>query len=193
MMLKLRTELFQREPLRIVHKDHAVRIAHRDAGHRVFLVGDCDGLRHNALRVEACHGDTLPLEHGNAHVHSDRRHRTILHNDARHHRPRQRLDGELFLRHVSLFVEPARKTADAVSAHLRLRPIGVELAHPHIRRLRGARRHQAVRTDAEMTVAHLACKDSEVHRFMIEKIHDHEIIAAALPFAEFHKVPFIVV
>ena len=106
-MLKLGTELFQRKAVCIIHKDHAVRVAHRDTGHRVFLARDHDGLCHNVLRTEARHGDTRPLKHGNAHIHSDRRHGAVLHNDARHHRPRQCLDGELVLRHVPLFIEPA--------------------------------------------------------------------------------------
>ena len=133
-MLKLGTELFQRKAVCIIHKDHAVRVAHRDTGHRVFLARDRDGLCHNVLRTEARHGDTRPLKHGNAHIHSDRRHGAVLHNDVRHHRPRQCLDGELVLRHVPLFIEPARKTTDAVPAHLRLCPIRIELAHPHVRR-----------------------------------------------------------
>ena len=186
MVLELRAQFRKREALCIVHKDHTMGIAHRDAGHAILLAVHDNRLRDNLLRTEARYGDFLPFEHRHAHIHLDRRYNIVLRDHARHHRPRQRLNRELLRFHTPIVIEIPCETANAVPAHLRLRPVGIELAHPHIRRLRGADHHQTVCTDAEMPIAHLHRECRKVNRLFIQEVHDHKIVAAALPFCKLH-------
>jgi len=74
------------------------------------------------------------------------------------------------------FVEPPRRAADTVAAHLGLRAVGVDRQHADVRARRRFERDEAVRPDAGVTIACPASEGGQVAQRRNASIQNDEIV-----------------
>src|SRR5262249_1905240 len=159
MMLEARAEFFQIQTIGIVGVEHAMGIAHRDAGDAVDRAVDLERIIENlAVGVD---GDLAPFEDRLAHIDLDE----VVADDARADDAGQRLDGELSLFREAVVAHIFCEAADAVAAHFDLSAVGVVDFHLEIDGARRMDREQLVRADAETPVAELLGDFSEIALF----------------------------
>ena len=183
--LKKRPELFHRHILCILDENHAVRVAHGNAGHGKHLARRLDRLLNDARCAKAQDRNALAFKDRLAHIDTHAREPAARKLQARHEDARARLDREFRLAAQPFRMDDAREAADAVATHLRLRAVRIEDAHAKVRLLRRQHKDQPVRADAIVPVTDPSRKRRKVIRELLPKaVHKDEIVAAALPFCK---------
>ena len=144
------------------------------------------GLLDDGCAAEACDGDALAFQDGLAHVDAHAVERAVLEDEARHEDAGARLDREFFLACEVFGVDDAGEAADAVAAHFGFAAVRIEDLHPEIGCVRRQDEDQAVGADAVVTVAYRSGESGQIpsRELLLKAVHEHEIIAAALPFCE---------
>ena len=158
MGFKKSAQLIDREVLRILHKDHAVRIAHGYAGHLKCLALHLDFLVDYPVHAIASHRNLIPFQHRLSHIHLNHGNIAIFLDDFRHQDACAGLNRKGIPGHMACLIDITGKAADAVAAHLRLAAVRVDNPHADIRLVRWQYQQNAVRTNAIMPVADFLCR-----------------------------------
>src|SRR5512135_2223528 len=163
-VLEARSKLFQIQRIDVVEIEHAVRVAHGNAGDLVgFAV---DGERPVFDLTVGVHRNLPPLEDRLAHVDLDQ-----FADDAR---PRDAVVVDIF-----------GEAADAVAAHLHLAAVGVVDLHLEIGHLRGMDGQQLIGADTEAAIAKVLGDRVQMIDILFQAVEEDKIVARPVHLGEF--------
>ena len=188
MILKVRADFFQIQPVHIIHKHHRVGVAHGNAGHVPSLAGDL----HRALNkiLALCrHGNQFRAEFRRAHAHPHGLHLAVFHLQLQLFHAAAGFHGQFgFVRHA-VVIYILCNAADTVAAHFAVGAVCVVHIHFEIGHVGAVDTNQTVCADAEMTVRHPFRQSRAVRDGLFQAVHVNIIVSAALHFGKFHRIP----
>src|SRR3972149_6307786 len=178
----------QADLIKIVNKDNAMRISHRDTGNQKCYPFTNSQCFINYLCFLAEHRNFGTHESGFSHVDSRTRHFPIRCKKLDCLNTCQGFYGEWILLGDFVIVHIFCNTANTVSAHLRLAAVGIEDTHLAICRLRRQYKDKPVRPYAKMPVANNRGDLYRVFNFFFKTIDIDVIVADAMHLCEFHTI-----
>ena len=131
-------------------------------------------------------GDLPAVEDGGAHVDPDRADLPVLGEHGGLEVAGQGVDGEDLPVHEALVVGVLGDASDPVAAHLGLAAVGVDDAHGYVGALSGHDVQHAVRSDAEVAVAHHLAPAGVDDDPSLRPVYEDEVVAETLVLPEPH-------